>query len=436
MPIANSDNTRKAEDKLREYLSKNYVYLIGKLREDLPADQEITLTGQEFKSERYGNPLSKFWKGKYSFRRGGADATTPEETAKFYLEYFNGENEGNDRKDLMDLKFAMYSLFADTGMTPKPHKMRWMPKALLLSSTGDTMLEEKLLELPLEERDTLNQTSGDLLFKFHLAAENVWSTILSTDSNVLESVRYRAKRPTIDKSLECFASFKKNKGEDLSSKTKRRFVELYSPIAQIYDENKTCLVHGDAGAQNIVGPEGEEIWTSENMGLVDLENLGLGHPMFDEAKRSTSNSMRLNPGQWNKVIVNYIKNSAGRFIKKVEEGGFLKKATALNNKTMGSANTLFYAGAVNESLIRIGFMHRFENESPAKYDVWLCDRPILRNTDVEMGRNIKLALDYVLENRKEFILEEDNQGKGKFKDLRKFFVEEGLVPEKAEEVKY
>lgn len=388
--------------------------------------------------ERFGNPFSRFWVGNYRFKRGNSDSVEPEEDIYFYMEHFNGK-ENQEWKKLRDLKFLLYDAFSDSGVTPLPYEFEDFPKILLLSRVGDCMLEQKLAEAPEDERSRLNQSAGDLLFRFHQYARKVFAEIISEKYRpIIESLNERSKhkKPALEKAVQCLRDIKEDKGETLSEAAEKEFRGLYKLIESVCDSHENYLIHGDAGAQNIISQKNKQKWDSEDMKLVDLECLEFGDPMFDEADKSTSHNMGLAPEHWNQAIENYIRNSAGQYVSPPKSiwNLFKSKESAskiqIDDKAVEAHMSMFYPRAVHKPLTRIGYMHKLHKKSQEKYDLWLKVKPYLKNTEVEQGDNIKMALDFMIENPSDFIFSESIPNS--LPQLRKFLCDEGIIPGKSE----
>ncbi len=384
-------NEEKMESRIKSYLAERDKEIIRMLT---GIDEEIDITGFVLEKERLGNYFSKFWGGQYRFRRGGENSTVPEEEVKFYVEYLNGGRSDDE----FNLKFRDMKLFEKSGLTPTPYRLEGLPRIILMSRKGEEMLEQRLRGKELDERRRLNLVTGDMLFRFHTYAERVWPEVVSEGGVVLESIQRRASTPEIEKSLRFFRACTQ------SSDCELLFRSLYEgTIAGVYDDHRIALVHGDAGAQNIVGPENKEKWETEDLELIDMEDLRLGHPMIDESKKTTSHNMLLSPEYWNEAIVNRMENEAKRVVSR--EQRWYRRKDPLLSEALREAKTVFYAAAIHEPFKRVGYMRELQRKHPERHNAWLADRPCLHDTDQEMRQNMFLAFDYQLKNPGEFLWE-------------------------------
>lgn len=434
------------ETELEAYLVKNAERLVRALAK-MPDDKKLDVFGKHIRRERFGNPYSRFLRGDLSFRLGGEDSTSTAQTVQFYLQHFNGVNSAPEplAEEPVDLKYFVYDVFKNSGFTPIPHRFIEFPDAILLTSLGDMMLEEKLAGLPLKERDRLNKVSGELLLDFHHYGQKVLSQIVA-NAKILEAIRFRAERPQMPKGLRTLNAFFLRYHKRIPDEAEEKeFITSYAPVCDICDNSnfKTNLIHGDFGAQNILGKKAVEIWMPENMGVIDLTNLQFGNPVMEQARLGVSNNMLLSPAEWNSSMANYMRKRAAKTYDIVEykESWFGKLGKLpLQPDVEKESYTLLYTGIINypwapfegyiDALYNEGEKQRNSSDFKAqtKYDMLAFERPAIGFTKEQAGRNSGQGLDYVLSNPGQFLWNQEQLRN--LERLKKFWKDIGYIPEK------
>jgi len=190
------------------------------------------------------------------------------------------------------------------------------------------------------------------------------------------------------------------------------------------------------------------VWTPENVQIIDLTNLRLGHPMIDLAKFGVSHNILLGPDGWNSAIANYINQTADIIYDIPEPRESLarrlglkhrgeEKRTPLKPDVEKEMFSVYYAAAVSEPWKAEGYNDTLflesqkQTEMPGfkgqtRYERLVYEKPTINLTLDQMGRNIGLALDYILANPEKFLFG-DNQLE-QLGRLKEFWKREGVVP--------
>ncbi len=403
-----------AEERIDEYLVGNSVEVVHLLRPDL-VGQPVHVEGHEMQRSRIGNPYSEFWRGAIYFKIGTSDSLSPKEQVDFYVESMPPE-----MADEADFKLDAYGLFERSRMTPPAHRLRGLPRAILMPCIGELTLEQKLAGLSRDERIKLHLLAGKALSNLHSYAVGLISSAICED-RLLDKIRSRSQASSLKKMIESFeiVAYGGQSQPRIEDSAIVDFTHLYGPIADATDNNQNQLIHGDAGGQNIVGPAAPISWQSENIKFVDLGGLRLGHPMFDLANLTITHNMRLFPADWDAGIEQYQKEVGEKAYLAPNKGIFGRRTAIEPQDALRRKNhTLFYASVVKNALRRMGLMGKLRSEAPDKFGVWTAERPYLANADNEMGITIGLALDYVVNCSNRFLWDEISLNKlGKLKDL-------------------
>jgi hypothetical protein len=419
------------ENKVEAYIAKNAEDIVRTMK-SLAPEQSLYIFEINFKKERFGNPHSRFLRTDIGYRLGNGDSTAAKQDLQFYAQYFNGNNAAIQETpetasispEPLDLKYLVYDLFKSSGLTPMPYRFPRLPNAVVLSSEGDMMLEERLVGLPPKERAKLNENCGEVLLGFQRHIPTILQQIVS-NKKVIDAIRARGNMPHIEKAkgyYKAHCDVYVPCDEETLKEAQEEVGKLYLPIASVYDANKASLIHGDAGAQNFIGWKNNEAWTPENIRLIDLTNFRFGDVMFDLAKLATSHNMLLGTDEWNKSIDTYLKKRAEEI---VEVRGVFSRVD-VQPETAKQANTAFYSGIIHESWKRTGYMNRLQKTCPQKYDVLVHERPALEYTNDEMGRNMRLAMDYIIKNPGDFTWTEEQIKT--IMDFREFAEKDGFIP--------
>lgn len=412
------------ETKIDVYLAKSGTEIVRTLKskEIQPAQKvDVFAHGRERMFCNFG---SKFFRGNLSYLVDGAE---DKHSVAFYLQYFNGKTSLGEQAvepELLALKAATYDVFKASGITPEQHTLGDLGKieVLLLSSVGDMTLERKLAGLPIKERERLNRIAGELLMQFHSYAQKSLATIVQNPP-LLKAIERRGAIPHVEKAAGYYRELKGN-GNSEPTEEETRFTRSYAPIAAIYDSMKSSLIHGDAGAQNFIGEKSKETWEKADVKIIDLTNLRFGEVMFDLAKLATSHNMLLGIDEWNSTVEYYAKLRANQVLN--VHGAFAK--TDLQPEAAKEMFTAFYAGIVHESLKRMGLTAKVKRTCPEKYRLLVAERPALNYTGEEMGRNMGLALDYILFSQSRFLWNPE-QLKA-LSVLKERLISEGIIPKK------
>jgi len=106
-----------------------------------------------------------------------------------------------------------------------------------------------------------------------------------------------------------------------------------------------------------------------------------------------------------------------------------RKKPSLTENIMKQAYTQFYTGVADESFERITRMiYGRTNFTKEEYEAWLGRRPALKGSELEMARNVQIALGYVINNWNAFDFDAYCPNSlNRLKGLRKNFFEEGLL---------
>jgi|SRR3989344_1155334 len=419
------------ETELETYLTVHAEEIV-RLLEGIPKEQGVNVFEKGFKRERFGNPYSKFLKGTFSFRKGGEDSVQTAHPTQFYVQHFNGDSEnGAAEQEPLFLKYLLYQLFQESGITPIPHELPSIQGGILLSSRGDQMLEERLAGLPLDERFRLAQVATDVLLNFHMYAGSILAKVVSK-AGVIEAIREREARPFIEKAVSNFRTiYQRKHGKLPSDAAELEFAELFSPFSETLDEYKGYLIHGDSGAQNFVGYKNKELWTPENVSVIDLTKMRLGHFMSDVANLLTSNNMLLSSKQWIKIVDDCMAKQASRPFQLERKWILGTKKIELppfDPEYSKEGYSLYFTSAVCSPLKNRGYVGRLGIKSPQKLDVWASVRPSLGYTEEGMGREMKQALEYIPQDSGRFFWNDTQLMR--IKGLSKFLIGEGLLPER------
>lgn len=324
----------------------------------------------------------------------------------FFIKRFPEEQRPEYIPDLT-LEKAFYDLMKDSHVVPGAYKIGGIDNSILLESMGDRTLDDKLYRnnLSEKEKDRIVKESIRVLAIFHIYARQKSSQLLMNLNKHKRLVNWLRSAGIKDLKKSSQRYFGGNIGE------RKDVLHNYAPIIRVYTEkNGQQLIHGDAGAQNFIGPPRSE-WDASNIKLADLAGLRFGHSIFDLAQLLTSPGMKYDPEKWNEYREFYRDISIAPGERSKEND--IKLATR------------DYASKIHEPSKRLITFRTFREEDSENFRAWVERRPSLNGCELELGDYVKDALSYILDHPKE-----TNFSKDELKKLEKhgrYLQEKGII---------
>ncbi len=388
---------------------------IARLFGGVSQDQEIEITSLNLHKTRGVKEGYEFLAGNLEYR--SKDASSSEvKSIEFFAKYYSPKKASpaslDDPTNLpsVEIEDGFYDLMRGSSVVPKAYLLPRERGLLLMENAGNTTLETKVAGLSEQQKYKFAKPAIDALIEFNAFARGVMPRVF--DNEVMRKWLQRQNKRTMIDSMKRHLSML-----EVNDQETENMLGAFIPVIEVYDANRNQLIHGDAGAQNIVGPEEKDKemplpWNKKEVKIVDLASMKFGVPLFDLSQLITSPGMNLGVSFWNDAIMQYKKAELERMgarqsirILGIEVNGnfpMIKKSFRLSEEARREAYTQFYSGVLRECIKRVAKLRwiekRLKSLSSDDYRSWAASNPVIANSEDEMTGNVEKAAEYIASN--------------------------------------